>query len=59
MTAQRDSIPGLYRHSTEPHAAVRTTLDLGRFAFSHVEGFVVLSASALCIAMGYVLWMGN
>lgn len=59
MTAQRDSIPGLYRPSTEPHAALRSALDLGGFAFSHIEGFVVLFASALCIALGYVLWAGN
>jgi hypothetical protein len=59
MSAHRDSIPSLCPPSHEPHAAVRTALDLGTLALTHVEDFVVLSASVVCIVMGYVLWTGN
>ena len=58
MSAQRESIPGYYRPSSEQPVVVRAALDLGEFAFSHVEGFVVLSVSIACLVAAAVLWGG-
>jgi hypothetical protein len=58
MSGQRESIPGYYRPSGESYEAVPAVLELGALALSHVEGFVVLVASIVCIAAGYLLWVG-
>jgi hypothetical protein len=59
MTAQRESLPGYYRAGGESHDMVRTAVDFGGFAFSHVEGFVVLVSAVVCGILAGVLWFGG